>query len=609
MNKAIRSIGLLGMFLFILCEAPQAESRPQAVSGPSGSEKPLSAFVHVNVIPMDREVVLLDQNVLVRGDRLIGFGPADKTPVPDGSVIIDGLGLFLLPGLTDAHVHIDQMVGARPDFGDAPLFLANGVTSVFNLRGEPQHVAIKKFVQEGKILAPDLYNAGEFVNEPRVNSPEEAEREVRTQFQAGYDIIKFREVIDFKDWRVLTTTGLEVNAYLRLGEAARKAGLPFLGHAPYRVGLTGLLRGKQSLAHMNELSNLYFFPPLLGKPDGFMTITEWLCLALLGFFLLGGIFRLLAYGFFRTSRPGIARAAEHLRPAIRLAGLAAVCAALWILVVPPGRLFGQVWLLAVLTAASILFWTGVIRLLVRSIKTRSDRTISIFSQVLNLVALLAALGVAVSMVRWVPLAWRGSDVVMDRVARNLKRAGVAVESTLVLYEIGMGTRDGFRYEQRIQDPSFRYLPQSLQKAWSEIRQMVPDWIVKVWARQPEFNRKLTGALYRAGVPILAGTDALGAPFIIPGASLHQELQLLSESGLSPYEVLRAATLEPARFLGKESDFGTIAAGKRASLVLVEKNPLQDLAALRKPVGVMVRGIWLPQDKLHDMLLDMSRDGN
>src|SRR5512136_1751501 len=105
MNKPIRSIGLLGMLLFILSEGPHAESYPQAVTGPSCSEKPLSAFVHVNVIPMDQEVVLLDQNVLVRGDRIIGFGNADKTPVPKGSVIIDGQGLFLLPGLTDAHVH------------------------------------------------------------------------------------------------------------------------------------------------------------------------------------------------------------------------------------------------------------------------------------------------------------------------------------------------------------------------------------------------------------------------------------------------------------------------------------------------------------------------
>ena len=227
----------------------------------------------------------------------------------------------------------------------------------------------------------------------------------------------------------------------------------------------------------------------------------------------------------------------------------------------------------------------------------------------QIIVALAALGFAVSMLRWVPFAWRGSDFVMDRVARDLKQAGVSVESTLVIYETGMGTREGYRYEQRIQEPAFRYLPTPLQKEWADIRQMLPDWMMKVWGRQPEFNRRLTGALHRAGVPILAGTDALGAPWIIPGASMHQELELLTESGLSPYDALRTATSEPARFLGEERDFGTIEAGRRANLLLVEANPLQDLSTLKKPFGVMVRGVWLSREKLQDMLLAMSRDGN
>ncbi len=615
MNKQVHRTFFLGMLISILCGAAalfgQAStgSQLQTAGGSSAPEKPLSAFVHVNVIPMDRDVVLPDQTVLVRGDRIIGFGAAGKTPVPDGSFIIDGQGLFILPGLTDAHVHLDRMIGARPDFGDAPLFLAYGVTSVFNLRGEPQHVAVKKLIEDGKIVAPDLFNAGEFVNEPRVKTPEEVEREVRDQSLAGYDLIKFREVIDFKDWRILTTKGLEKNPYLRLGEAARKAGMPFLGHAPYRVGLAGLLRAKQSPAHMNELANLYFFPPLLGKRDGFMTLTKWLCLALFGFFLLGSVVRILTRVFRRILKPGTEQAIRGLGPILGLAGLAVVCAGLWILVVPPGRLFGQIWLLVMLSAASLFYVIGVVRFLIRSVRSPRVPSVSASTKALGLIIGLVALGFAVSMFRWVPLAWRGSDLVMDRVARDLRRAGVSVESTLVIYETGMGTRDGYRFEQRIQDPAFRFLPQSLQKEWSGIRQMLPNWMMKVWGRQPEFNRRLAGALYRAGVPLLAGTDALGAPFIIPGASLHQELELLAESGLSPYDVLRAATFEPARFLGKGADFGTIAAGKRANLVLVKANPFKDLAALRNPVGVMVRGIWLPREKLNEMLSALSRDGN
>ena len=100
---------------------------------------------------------------------------------------------------------------------------------------------------------------------------------------------------------------------------------------------------------------------------------------------------------------------------------------------------------------------------------------------------------------------------------------------------------------------------------------------------------------------MAGTDALGAPLIVPGTSLHQELQLLAESGLTPYEALRTATVNAAVLLGQEKDFGTITVGKRADLVLVDRNPLQDLIAVRQPVGVMVRGRWFSRDELQRML--------
>ena len=116
-----------------------------------------------------------------------------------------------------------------------------------------------------------------------------------------------------------------------------------------------------------------------------------------------------------------------------------------------------------------------------------------------------------------------------------------------------------------------------------------------------FLKRVTAHLNRAGVQLVAGTDALGAPFVIPGFSLHQELALLNESGLTPYEALRTATMHPALFLRKEKEFGTIAVGKRADLLLVESNPLEDLERLKSPLGVMVRGRWLPKERLEALL--------
>ena len=122
-----------------------------------------------------------------------------------------------------------------------------------------------------------------------------------------------------------------------------------------------------------------------------------------------------------------------------------------------------------------------------------------------------------------------------------------------------------------------------------------------------FMKRVAGALHRAGVPLLAGTDAMGFPRIAPGASLHHELRLLIESGLSPYEAMRAATVAPATFLAQDDEFGTVAAGKRADLLLVDGNPLQEIGYLAQPVGVMARGRWFPRERLRQMLAPLASD--
>jgi imidazolonepropionase-like amidohydrolase len=116
-----------------------------------------------------------------------------------------------------------------------------------------------------------------------------------------------------------------------------------------------------------------------------------------------------------------------------------------------------------------------------------------------------------------------------------------------------------------------------------------------------FLQEMVHDLQQAGVPLLAGTDAYGVPCVIPGYSLQRELELLQQSGLSPYEVLRTATVNAAAFLGRSNEFGQIAVGQRADLVLLPGNPLVDLKVLREPKGVAVRGRWLTSDQLKAML--------
>jgi imidazolonepropionase-like amidohydrolase len=111
---------------------------------------------------------------------------------------------------------------------------------------------------------------------------------------------------------------------------------------------------------------------------------------------------------------------------------------------------------------------------------------------------------------------------------------------------------------------------------------------------------LVRALRDAGARLLLGTDETN-PFIVAGFSVHDELALFVEAGLSPYEALRAGTATPAEFLGLMGEFGVVAEGARADLVLVSGNPLEDVGHARRPVGVMVRGRWLGREELDGML--------
>lgn len=92
----------------------------------------------------------------------------------------------------------------------------------------------------------------------------------------------------------------------------------------------------------------------------------------------------------------------------------------------------------------------------------------------------------------------------------------------------------------------------------------------------KMRQKLTRILYDAGAHILLGTDTPN-PFVVQGFSIHNELRNLVQAGLTPYEALKAGTAGQAQFLNATQEFGTIEVGKRADLVLVEGNPLEDVS--------------------------------
>jgi hypothetical protein len=114
------------------------------------------------------------------------------------------------------------------------------------------------------------------------------------------------------------------------------------------------------------------------------------------------------------------------------------------------------------------------------------------------------------------------------------------------------------------------------------------------------DEHIVGAMFRAGVPMMAGTDAMN-PYCFPGFSLHDELAMLVESGLTPLAALQAATINPAKFTGRSAEMGTIEAGKMADLVLLRADPLADIHNTTQIQGVWLQGKYFDEAALAGML--------
>lgn len=155
-------------------------------------------------------------------------------------------------------------------------------------------------------------------------------------------------------------------------------------------------------------------------------------------------------------------------------------------------------------------------------------------------------------------------------------------------------------------------------AWR--RDLWPTWtadILKEMATDPvavreafvQHELQIVGRLHRAGVAFLAGTDAPAGVALVPGVSLHHELARFVAAGLTPLEALQTATVGPARFLGREGDFGSVTAGKLADLLLLDADPTQDIANTRGIRAVVLAGRFLSRGDLDAMLRQVRTVAN
>jgi imidazolonepropionase-like amidohydrolase len=161
------------------------------------------------------------------------------------------------------------------------------------------------------------------------------------------------------------------------------------------------------------------------------------------------------------------------------------------------------------------------------------------------------------------------------------------------------------------DPLTKYAP----TAWKDhtwpmfVRAILQDMDtdpLPVRKKFVQMELDMTLAMFRAGVPFLAGTDTAAGVHIFPGFSLHDELALFVRAGLTPMQALQTATLNPAKFIDRVPDLGTVEQGKLADLVLLDANPLEDIANTRKIRAVVLAGRYLDRAELDRMLESVER---
>ncbi|OAN80725.1 hypothetical protein A8B78_10085 [Jannaschia sp. EhC01] len=198
------------------------------------------------------------------------------------------------------------------------------------------------------------------------------------------------------------------------------------------------------------------------------------------------------------------------------------------------------------------------------------------------------------------------EALCESVLADMVDAALHVSPTLVVADFYIGNWPA------PDAPRMRMIPAEVREAWGrpDFRlEAVTDEVLELAEATIALDRQTFAMAHAAGVPILAASDASFAnPYLFHGFSLLDELDIYIDAGLTPQEALYTATVAPPRFFGLPDQDGTIAQGQRADMVLLEANPLADLATLRRPIALVVNGRLLDRVTLDAMEADLIARG-
>ena len=219
-------------------------------------------FEHANVVPMNKEIVLPDHSVIVKDGKINEIGLASSVKVPPGATVVDARGKYMIPALSDMHVHLEgdawnimyppesKFTSEETDFNDILfLYIANGITTIDVLFAFPEHILLREKIRNHEMLGPRLIlsrmidGAGKAWPPPLgvwINNADEAKKAVIEMHEQGYDRIKVYSFLDKASYDTIIAT-------------ARSLKMPVDGHVPFATSVEHVLSSNQSMiAHVEE---------------------------------------------------------------------------------------------------------------------------------------------------------------------------------------------------------------------------------------------------------------------------------------------------------------------------------------------------------------------